>query len=237
MGAFRDLTKFEWGLWLFSLLGVTGSYFFAHDGNILSLIASLIGVTALIFVAKGYILGQVLTVVFAVFYGIISFVFQYYGEMITYLCMTAPIAVTAIISWVKHPYKQTKEVQVHRLCKKDVFFLFLFTGAVTIVFYFILKALNTANLLISTLSVTTSVSACTLTVLRSPYYALAYGANDVVLIVLWVLAALKDPAYLPMVICFSMFLVNDAYGYVNWRRMQIRQKLSDNPEEISPFSF
>ncbi|MBR1530710.1 MAG: nicotinamide mononucleotide transporter, partial [Eubacterium sp.] len=77
----------------------------------------------------------------------------------------------------------------------------------------------------STLSVFTSFLACVFLVLRLPYYALAYSANDVVLIVLWVLATLKDVQYLPMIVCFSMFLVNDLYGFYNWRRMKRRQSL------------
>lgn len=222
--SFKDLTKFEWGLWLLSLLAVSGSYFLSPNGDVLSLIASLIGVTALIFVAKGYVLGQVLTVIFAVFYGIISFLFRYYGEMITYLCMTAPIAIAAVISWLRHPYKESKEVEVRHLKKTDVLLLVLFAGAVTFGFYFILKALGTANLFFSTVSITTSVLACSLTVLRSPYYALAYAANDVVLIILWILASVADPAYIPMVVCFLMFLFNDVYGFYNWRRMRRRQE-------------
>ena len=222
--SFKDLTKFEWGLWLLSLFAVSGSYLLSPNGDVLSLIASLIGVTALIFVAKGYVLGQVLTVVFAVFYGIISFLFRYYGEMITYLCMTAPIAIAAVISWLRHPYKESKEVEVRHLKKTDVLLLVLFAGAVTFGFYFILKALGTANLFFSTVSITTSVLACSLTVLRSPYYALAYAANDVVLIILWILASVADPAYIPMVVCFLMFLFNDVYGFYNWRRMRRRQE-------------
>ena len=62
-----------------------------------------------------------------------------------------------------------------------------------------------------------------LTYLRSPYYALGYAANDVVLIVLWVLASVVDISYLSMVVCFIMFLVNDLYGFINWRRMQRKQ--------------
>jgi nicotinamide mononucleotide transporter PnuC len=192
----------------------------------LTLIASLIGVTALIFVAKGYVLGQVLTVVFAVFYGIISFCFQYYGEMITYLGMTAPIAVMAVISWVKHPYQQTAEVEVHHVTRKQAMVMFGLTALVTALFYPLLGALGTANLLFSTISVTTSFLASYLTFLRSSYYALAYAANDVVLIVLWILASLADISYLPMVMCFVMFLVNDMYGFLNWRRMQRRQQVS-----------
>ena len=220
----RSLTKFELGLWLFSLTGVTLSSVFSPAFDPLSLIASLIGVTALIFVAKGDPLGQVLTVVFSVFYGVISWTFRYYGEMITYLGMSAPMAALAVAAWLRNPYEQGRaEVRVNRLKLPEVLFLAVLTAAVTVLFYFVLAFFNTANLLPSTLSVTTSFLASYLTFRRSPFYALAYAANDIVLIVLWVLASLQDPSYLPMILCFTMFFLNDTYGFVNWQRMQKRQ--------------
>ena len=220
---FKALSKFELGLWTGSVITVTVSFLLLPDKDYLSLIASLIGVTALIFVSKGLVLGQVLTVVFAVFYGIISCFFQYYGEMITYLGMTSPIAVFSVISWFKHPYGGTKEVAVGKVSKKQALVLAVLTAAVTASFYFILRALGTANLAFSTLSVATSFAACSLSYLRSPLYAVAYAANDIVLIVLWVLAATEDISCLPMVACFAVFLVNDAYGFFNWQRMKKRQ--------------
>ena len=220
---FKDLSGFERGLWITSLIVVSLSFLFSNGGW-LNLIASLIGVTALIFVAKGYLLGQILSVVFAVFYGYISFHFRYYGEMITYMCMTAPIALAAVISWAKNPYKDTAEVTVSKMSKKQTVLISLISIAVTAVFYFILKYLGTANLIISTLSVTTSFLAVSFTYLRSPYYALAYSANDIVLIVLWVLASIENISYLPMIFCFIMFLANDMYGFFNWRRIAKRQK-------------
>ena len=63
-----------------------------------------------------------------------------------------------------------------------------------------------------------------LTFLRSPYYALAYAANDIVLIVLWVAAAVNDISCLPMIFCFIMFLANDLYGFFNRKRMQKAQE-------------
>ncbi len=71
---------------------------------------------------------------------------------------------------------------------------------------------------------TTSFAAVYLTARRSPFYAIAYAANDVVLIVLWTLATLSDVSYLSVTICFAAFLVNDVYGFVNWRRMEKRQR-------------
>ncbi|MDD4415074.1 MAG: nicotinamide mononucleotide transporter, partial [Oscillospiraceae bacterium] len=70
---------------------------------------------------------------------------------------------------------------------------------------------------------TTSFLAVYLTFRRSPHYALAYAANDIVLIVLWVLASMSDITYLSVVICFAMFLVNDIYGFINWSKMHKRQ--------------
>ena len=91
---------------------------------------------------------------------------------------------------------------------------------VTIIFYFILEHFNTANLYPSTLSVTTSFLAVYLTYCRSPYFALAYASNDFVLIILWALASLENKSYISMLVCFIVFLVNDLYGFVNWKKMQ-----------------
>ncbi len=223
----ESLSGFERGLWAASVITVTvsfaASWLLSGRFDILTLTASLIGVTALIFVAKGQAAGQVLTVVFAVFYGIISFFFAYYREMITYLCMTAPIAIATVVAWIKHPYDDGREVAVGKLSALNKVILAVSAAAVTMLFYFILKALGNANLLVSTLSITTSYTASYLTLFRSPYYAIAYALNDIVLIVLWVLASMTDIAYVPMIFCFAAFLANDIYGFVNWRRMKKRQ--------------
>lgn len=191
----------------------------------LTLAASLVGVTALIFVAKGDVLGQILTVVFAVLYSVISWDLRYYGEMITYMCMTAPMAVLAVITWLSHPFDKAKnQVQIARLTRRQAICMIVCTAAVTVLFYFILRFFNNASLLLSTVSVTTSFLASYLTFCRSPYYALAYAANDLVLIGLWIAATVKQLSYLPMVLCFVMFLCNDAYGFYNWVRMRKSQQ-------------
>lgn len=220
---FRTLSKFEFALWVSSTSVVTVSFFITGQG-VLNLIASLIGVTALIFLAKGMIFGQVLSIVFSVLYGIISYKFGYYGEMITYLFMTLPMAAISTIEWLKNPYKDSNVVKISRINKKSVAIMIVLAIITTLIFYFLLKFLNTQNLVFSTISITTSFIAAYLTALRSPYFALGYAANDIVLIVLWLLASIKDISFAPMVACFIMFLFNDLYGFVNWRRLQRWQK-------------
>ena len=221
---FRDLTGFELALWLVSVIGVTASAFVSGTEGIINVITSLIGVTALIFIAKGYVLGQALCIGFCALYAIISLFFSYYGEFITYACMTLPMAVISLISWIRHPYKGTKEVEVSRLTKRKIILIFCVTAVVTVAFYFILKALDTENLVVSTVSIATSFMAASLTFFRSSYLALAYAANDVVLIILWLLATLVNISYASMVLCFALFLANDLYCFYNWRKMQKRQE-------------
>lgn len=215
----KNLTKNEKLLWLGSLFFVFLSSVLFPDPDWLSVVTSLVGATALIFVAKGDPMGQFITLIFAVFYGAVSYCFRYYGEMITYLGMTAPSALWALITWLKNPYSES-QVKVAKMTARKWFLLALSTSLATAVMGFLLAKLDTPNLTVSTVSVTTSFAASMLTVLRSPYYAVFYAANDIVLIILWVLATLNDIGYLPMVVCFVIFLINDVYGFINWRKMK-----------------
>ena len=136
------------------------------------------------------------------------------------------MALLALISWLRNPYEGNKaEVAVNRISRGEWAFLLLLSAVVTVIFYFILDHFGTANMLPSTLSVTTSFIAVYLTFRRSPYFALAYTANDIVLVILWSLAAVYDIGYVSVVMCFALFLVNDIYGYISWRRMERRQSI------------
>ncbi len=222
---FKNLSKEELIIWLCSLSVIALCFLLNSSKDYLTLITCLIGATALIFVAKGDPLGQILTVVFAIFYSVISFSLRYYGEMITYLCMSAPIAALSAVQWFKNPYKEGEnEVKLKRVSVKEWIILIISTILVTSAFYFILRAFDTANLIMSTVSVSTSFLAAVLTFLRSPFYGLGYGANDIVLIILWVLASKEDSSYIPMVVCFTVFLINDCYGFLNWQRIKKKQE-------------
>ena len=217
-------TKAELILWCSSVVMIFLSFIISQESGYLGFIASLIGVTALILCAKGNPVCQVLMIIFCLMYTYISYTFSYYGEMITYACMSLPMAVFSLVSWLRHPFKGNKaEVKVNRLKNKEHIFMAFLTVAVTVAFYFILKAFDTANLIPSTFSVATSFGAAYLTFRRNPYYALWYAANDIVLIVLWTLAAMKDISYISVIICFVTFLANDIYGFISWKKIEKRQ--------------
>ena len=217
-------SKTEQVLWCTSAALIVLSFLLFGRNDLLTLCASLIGVTSLLFNAKGNPAGQLLMVIFSLLYGVISYQRAYYGEMFTYLGMTMPMALFALISWLRNPFRGNRaEVAVNRLARWEWLVLPVLTAAVTAVFYFILAYFHTAYLPLSTFSVTTSFLAVYLTFRRSPWFALAYAANDVVLIALWALAAAQQRSFTGVVVCFAAFLAGDLYGFVSWRRMARRQ--------------
>lgn len=223
----RYFTAGERLLWFGSVVLILVSFLVFDRESYGTLFASLIGVTSLIFNAKGNPVGQLLMVVFSLLYGMISFTFRYFGEMLTYLGMTMPMALFALISWLRHPYEGKRaEVQVNRISGRETVLMWAAAILVTVLFFFVLEYFDTANIIPSTISVTTSFLAVYLTFRRSPYFAAAYAANDVVLILLWTLASMEQPSYISVVVCFTAFLANDIYGFINWKKMEQRQKKS-----------
>lgn len=226
----KNLTKKEWALWLISLSAVVLSNLLSERIDLLTLFAACIGITSLIFAAKGNVWAQILMIVFSILYSIISWRFHYWGEMITYLGMTLPMAVWSTITWMKNPSENGNEVAIQKLTKKHILALAFFGTLTTIVFFLILRALDTPNLAFSTLSIVTSFLAAALTMLRTSYYALGYASNDLVLIVLWVYASLGNPMYIPVVVNFIIFFFNDMYGFISWKQ---REKQVENRKYVT----
>ncbi|MBR1443594.1 MAG: nicotinamide mononucleotide transporter [Firmicutes bacterium] len=212
-------------LWGMSVAVIIAAFLIFDGEGYTTPAASLVGVTSLIFAAKGNPTGQFLMIIFSLMYGWISYTFAYYGEMITYCGMTMPMAVVALVSWLKNPYEGNRaEVKINSVGKREIVFMVVVSVVVTGMFYFVLERFGTANIGFSTLSVTTSFIAVYLTFRRSEYFALVYAANDIVLIVMWIMASMEDRRYISVVVCFMAFLLNDVYGFINWGRMKKRQK-------------
>ena len=216
-----SLTKKELCVWGCSIVIIIMTNILSGSYEKLTLIASCVGVTSLIFAAKGNVWSQILMIVFSILYGIISWQFRYWGEMITYLGMTMPMAIWSTITWIRNPSESGKEVKIQKLTKKNMILLLISGVIVTIIFYVILDALKTPNIILSTISVTTSFLAASLTMLRSSYYAVGYAINDIVLIVLWILASASNLRYLSVTLIFIIFFFYDVYGIISWRKREI----------------
>ena len=189
----------------------------------ISAIAGIFGLSCVLFAAKGKVICVFLTWGMIVFYSLLSYQNKYYGEVFINLCLMFPMTVIQLVAWIKNLGKD-HVVKVNSITKKEVFIVVLVACVAFVAFYFILRALNTSQLIISTISIVTSVLATYFQSRRSKYGFLAFLFNDVVLCVLWLFATLEDTANVAMLTAVALYVVSDIYGFISWGVLQKRQQ-------------
>ena len=223
---FKDWNLFEKIFLVSSILIITICFLLTNDKSILTLLTSIFGILTVLCGAKGLILAPIINIIYNVIYTTISISQHYYGEAIIYIFLMMPINIITIVSWLKNKSKENKNiVKINKIKTKEYICLFITTILLTIGFYFLLKVLNTNELIISTISLVTSIIASYLMLRRSSNYAIAYILNDIILITLWSISVKNNGAkYLPIVITFIVFFINDIYGFTSWKKREKNQK-------------
>ncbi len=221
---FEDWNKFEK---IFLICGLLVSIISAiiFNGTIIdTLYTSLYLITALL-MSKGKVESYFVGFVSVFFYGIISYNQNYYGELIITAFLTFPIMIIGIISWLRHQDKEDDTVIISSLSKKEITIALLSQLVLFWIYYFLLKAFNTDLLVISTISVVTSVLASYFEARRSELSLFCYIANDLVIILLWLIPIINGQTELISVLVGPiLLLINDIYGSYNWIRLKKQQK-------------
>ena len=155
---FKNWSIFEIMLMTLSLLIVlvVGLIF---ESDMLTIMTSIVGIICALLLAKGLIIGQFFGIAIVVLYSILSYKNAFYGEMIIYLVIMLPMYIWGIVEWFKHKNQETKSVQINSIKKKEWLIVLISSIVAFIGFYFLLKVLNTKELIVSTLSVVDNIFA------------------------------------------------------------------------------
>ena len=220
---FKDWTIFEICLLTISpiIVLISGILFYS---DAITIVTSIVGIICALFLAKGLVIGQFFGIAIVVLYSIVCYNNRFYGEMIIYIVIMLPMYIWGIVEWIKHKNNKTQSVEVNSIKAKEWIVVSVCAVIIFVGFYFVLKALNTSELVISTLSVVDNIFAVYLLARRSKYGFVSYIINDLILIVLWGIPVVSgNLLVLAMLINPIVNLVNDSYGVVNWTRMQNKQ--------------
>lgn len=220
---FKDWTPFELIMLFFNpILVVVVGIVFKNDA--LTIITSAGGIVGVLLCAKGRVLGQIIGLIIAILYSIVSYFNGFYGETIIYMVYMIPMYVWSVVEWLKHKNKETNSVQVYSIKWQEWVIVAISSVAVFISFYFLLKALNTNQLIVSTLSMVDNIFAIYLLARRSKYGFVSYIVNDIILIVLWGIPVIQGN-FLLLAMLFNpiMNLISDVYAVFNWSKMQKKQ--------------
>ena len=163
------LKRIKWYEYLFlavcyAIIIVVGIIF---QSTWLVVLCALFGTLSVFFIAKGLVIANVFGIVQVVLYSIISFMNAFYGEVVVSVLNFA-ISLAALISWFKNRDGDKTTVKIAKSFGWKKWILLVgFSCVVFVAFFFILREFDTANLIISTLSVTGNFAAGFLIINRS----------------------------------------------------------------------
>ena len=128
-------------------------------------------------------------------------------------------------SWINHKNKKTNSVEINFIKKKEWIIVSFVFALVFVGIYYLLKAFNTNELIVSTISVLASLFAVYLQIRRSKYSFSFYIVNDIILMFLWGIPVVRGSFILfPMLLNPTINLINDTYGFYNWKKTEKIQK-------------
>lgn len=197
------------------------------ETSILNTVTSLIGVWGIILISKGNYFAHYVYIVFSVLYSIVSITARYYGEAIIYFFIMLPIHIFSVRLWKRNNISKTvNEVKTKNITTKHIILSCIVAVSLSVPFYFALEALNTDNILFSTLSLSTSVLAAYLMMRRVKFFSVIFAIDDLFLVMLWGSKIfLGKYQYLPTLIVYVSALINDIYSAACWlRRSRFRKE-------------
>lgn len=195
----------------------------------LIIVNSVLGILCVFTQAKGKVATQFIGVVWFCFYITLATQQQYYGEAILYGTIMIPMYIYGIIHWLSHRDKKDNVVIVrNNLPANEWLFMFIGLIIVSVGVFLLLRALNTAQLWLSTIAFCTMLPCVYLLIRRCKWNQLFFLVNDVVLFFLWQILVFKgNLSFLP-IMCYQICqIIYDAYGFIEWIKLEKKQKTND----------
>jgi len=231
---FKSLNVFEI---LLLTIGLTATIAVSiiFKGNIFAIFTSVLGIISVVMTAKGNILGTILGILQCIAYSIISFKNAFYGEVIFYIAVLIPLNIIVLFQWLKNRSKEDKMIiNINRLKLQEILIALLASIFVFVGSFFLLKAFDTANLLLSTISISTCSLAIYFNLRREKLTFLVFIINNIIVISMWASSAIRgDLTVLPVIVCSTTNLASNIYGFINWTKLYKNQnKKNETKQEI-----
>ncbi|MEG1582145.1 MAG: nicotinamide riboside transporter PnuC [Clostridia bacterium] len=177
--------------------------------------------------AKGKVAGLYLNSVECLVYVGLCMTSALYGEIIKVLIVSLPLKIASIISWTKNKknaknnkYAKGQEIIIRKMNWKNWLLVVISLVFGTIIMYFVLGALGTNKLLLSSLTFTMGIIVSILSAMcyKEHWYLLI--VSTLISTILWMTIIFGgDLGSLPILTSYFSSLVNSVYGVIMWTAM------------------
>ncbi|MCL2570592.1 MAG: nicotinamide riboside transporter PnuC [Firmicutes bacterium] len=226
---FKDFSK-GWNKFEISMLviGIVVPIILAifFDSSFLETITSILFITAMLLIAKAKVSGFFLALVAYTLYVIVSFQKGLFGEVITIGLFSIPITIWTILSWLRkckqcrQGEKEKSTVQIEGVKYKELSLVIFSQIVMGVGYFFLLRALGTNFLLLSTITLAVNVMGDYLCARRNILGPFFYVIYDALTIALWMMVFLSGVTSAIVIVFMQVItFVNDTYGTINWAKI------------------
>ena len=199
-------------------------FIITKDTNIVGIVSSITGVICVVMTAKGHISCYYWGIVNIATYGIISYQASFFGEVMLNGIYYLPMQFIGIYMWKKY-LDQENIVKTRGMNKKQIFITLIISLVAIWSYGLFLQAINGNLPFIDSTTNVLSILAMYLSVKRFKEQWLMWIMINIISIYMWSVALINgETNSLVMIIMWSAYLINAVYGYINWTKLERRDK-------------
>ena len=226
---FKDIKWYEY-LFVGISLVVMITLSIVFHSHIFYILSSTLGVVGVLFLTKVNVVGIFVGIVQIVFYSIISYLNGFYGEMVNNLCVTLPLYIANLITWLKNLYSKNGQVKINSsISWKEVVAAICFVVILSVGMFSVLDYFNTTMVFVSTLSFTFNTLAIYFLARRSSLNFVFYIFNNIANFTMWgtLIITTHDLSMLITLINVVVYFLLNCYGLFNWFMTRKKQENED----------
>lgn len=226
---FKDIKWYEY-LFVGISLVVMITLSIVFHSHIFYILSSTFGVVGVLFLTKVNVVGIFVGIVQIVFYSIISYLNGFYGEMVNNLCVTLPLYIANLITWLKNLYSKNGQVKINSsISWKEVVAAICVVVILSVGMFFVLDYFNTTMVFVSTLSFTFNTLAIYFLARRSSLNFVFYIFNNIANFTMWgtLIITTHDLSMLITLINVVVYFLLNCYGLFNWFMTRKKQENED----------
>lgn len=226
---FKDIKWYEY-LFVGISLVVMITLSIVFHSHIFYILSSTLGVVGVLFLTKVNVVGIFVGIVQIVFYSIISYLNGFYGEMVNNLCVTLPLYIANLITWLKNLYSKNGQVKINSsISWKEVVAAIGVVVILSVGMFSVLDYFNTTMVFVSTLSFTFNTLAIYFLARRSSLNFVFYIFNNIANFTMWgtLIITTHDLSMLITLINVVVYFLLNCYGLYNWFMTRKKQENED----------
>lgn len=226
---FKDIKWYEY-LFVGISLVVMITLSIVFHSHIFYILSSTLGVVGVLFLTKVNVVGIFVGIVQIVFYSIISYLNGFYGEMVNNLCVTLPLYIANLITWLKNLYSKNGQVKINSsISWKEVVAAIGVVVILSVGMFFVLDYFNTTMVFVSTLSFTFNTLAIYFLARRSSLNFVFYIFNNIANFTMWgtLIITTHDLSMFITLINVVVYFLLNCYGLYNWFMTRKKQENED----------